>query len=108
MLATCRNHLTISGQFKEEKGEGEKDSKDYKGKLPPTVHGAHEAATDSSTPLPHSPLAVTERSFGSFTRSIPVSPGLKESDIQAKMEDGLLTLEFPKVEAPSAKKIEIA
>lgn len=34
----CRNQLTISGQFKEEKGHGDKDAKDYKGqpRQPPT------------------------------------------------------------------------
>lgn len=69
------------------------------------MHSLWRATNHPSPPA----FAVTERSFGSFSRSIPVSPGLKESEIQAKMEDGLLKIEFPKkAEESPVKKIEIA
>ncbi|KAL5536107.1 hypothetical protein ACEPAF_4212 [Sanghuangporus sanghuang] len=37
-----------------------------------------------------------ERSYGRFSRSIPLPQGVKPQEIQAQMENGLLTLTFPK------------
>ncbi|KZV72607.1 HSP20-like chaperone [Peniophora sp. CONT] len=40
--------------------------------------------------------AVRERRFGRFSRSIPVPRGLKEEDIKASLEDGVLNITFPR------------
>ncbi|KAF8583920.1 HSP20-like chaperone [Ramaria rubella] len=40
--------------------------------------------------------AVRERRFGKFSRTLPLPSGIKSEDIKAKMEDGLLTIRFPR------------
>lgn len=49
-----------------------------------------------------------ERSFGSYTRSFDIS-GIDADKISAKYEDGVLTVDLPKVEekAPESRKLEI-
>ncbi|KAL8286837.1 hypothetical protein RQP46_003843 [Phenoliferia psychrophenolica] len=50
----------------------------------------------------------TERSYGSFERKLAVPPSLKQSDISAKLEDGLLKVSFPKqAKQPEPKKIAV-
>ncbi|KAL8286349.1 hypothetical protein RQP46_004366 [Phenoliferia psychrophenolica] len=50
----------------------------------------------------------SERSYGSFERKLAVPPSLKESDISAKLEDGLLKVSFPKkVKESETKKITV-
>ncbi|KAL4066044.1 HSP20-like chaperone [Scleroderma yunnanense] len=39
---------------------------------------------------------VRERSYGKFSRTLPLSPGTKHDDVKAKMENGVLTVTFPK------------
>ncbi|EPS94825.1 hypothetical protein FOMPIDRAFT_1026060 [Fomitopsis schrenkii] len=53
--------------------------------------------------------AVRERRFGRFSRSIPLPQGIKEDAIRASMENGVLTVTFPKT-APEMepKKITIS
>ncbi|VDB84737.1 unnamed protein product [Peniophora sp. CBMAI 1063] len=53
--------------------------------------------------------AVRERRFGRFSRSIPVPQGIKEEEIKASLEDGVLSVTFPG-SAPEAapKKITVA
>jgi len=53
-------------------------------------------------------FAIRERHFGRFSRTIQLPQGIKEDAIKASMEDGLLTITFPK-SAPEAapKKITI-
>lgn len=41
-------------------------------------------------------ITTHELRFGSFHRSIPVPDGLKESDVTAALQDGLLTVTWPK------------
>ena len=41
-------------------------------------------------------ITTHELRFGSFHRSIPVPEGLKESDVTAALQDGLLTVTWPK------------
>jgi len=48
--------------------------------------------------------AVRERSFGSFERSLRLPEGVKDEDIKANIQDGLLTITFPKVSAEQAPK----
>jgi HSP20 family protein len=47
-----------------------------------------------------------ERVYGSFTRSFALSDEVSREDIDAKFENGVLTLKLPK--RPAAKKREIA
>ena len=53
--------------------------------------------------------AVRERRFGKFSRSIPVPQGIKEEEIKASLENGVLSVSFPRT-APEAqpKKITVA
>lgn len=50
-----------------------------------------------------------ERRYGKFSRSFDLGPHVQESDINARFEDGVLTLVAPKApqEDSKAKKIEI-
>ncbi|OCH93475.1 small heat shock protein [Obba rivulosa] len=53
--------------------------------------------------------AVRERRFGKFSRSIPLPQGIKPEDIKAGMDDGVLTVTFPKTTPEQApRKITIA
>ncbi|ORY73243.1 HSP20-like chaperone [Leucosporidium creatinivorum] len=50
-----------------------------------------------------------ERSYSSFSRNLRVPSGLKDKEIKAAMENGVLRVEFPaKPEEVPGKKIEIA
>ncbi|EIW76398.1 HSP20-like chaperone [Coniophora puteana RWD-64-598 SS2] len=49
-------------------------------------------------------FAVRERSFGQFERTLRLAEGTKEEDIKANMQDGLLTITFPKAPAEQAPK----
>uniref|UniRef100_UPI00293030BC Hsp20 family protein n=1 Tax=uncultured Ruminococcus sp. TaxID=165186 RepID=UPI00293030BC len=51
-----------------------------------------------------------ERYEGSMTRSFYIGENVKEEDVKAKFEDGVLTLDFPKekpVALPERKTIQI-
>lgn len=48
-----------------------------------------------------------ERSYGSFSRSFVLPEGTAVDGIEAKAENGVLTITVPKVPAPSPRKIEI-
>ncbi|EIN11794.1 small heat shock protein [Punctularia strigosozonata HHB-11173 SS5] len=53
--------------------------------------------------------AVRERRFGKFSRSLQLPQGIKDGDIKASMENGVLTVTFPKSSPEAApKKISIA
>ncbi|KZT66196.1 HSP20-like chaperone [Daedalea quercina L-15889] len=53
--------------------------------------------------------AVRERRFGKFSRSLPLPQGVKEENIRASMENGVLTVTFPKTTPEMApKKITIS
>ncbi|KAF5389011.1 hypothetical protein D9757_005161 [Collybiopsis confluens] len=53
--------------------------------------------------------AVRERRFGKFSRTLQLPQGVKEEDIKAAMENGVLTVTFPKAAAEkAAKKITIS
>ncbi|KAH8093060.1 small heat shock protein [Cristinia sonorae] len=52
--------------------------------------------------------AVRERRFGKFSRSIPLPQGIKGEDIKASLENGVLSVTFPKTTTEQApKKIAI-
>ena len=45
-------------------------------------------------------FALRERSFGSFTRSIPLPVQIKPEEARARYRNGLLEITLPKVDAP--------
>lgn len=53
--------------------------------------------------------AIRERRFGRFSRTLQLPQGVKDGEIKAAMENGVLTVTFPR-SAPEAapKKITIA
>ena len=73
------NMLTISGEKKSEKTEGEK-GKNY---------------------------WYCERSFGSFSRTIALPDAIKHDDVKASYKNGVLEIEIPKAEEAQPKKINI-
>ncbi|CCM04146.1 uncharacterized protein FIBRA_06308 [Fibroporia radiculosa] len=53
--------------------------------------------------------AVRERRHGKFSRAVPLPQGINSDDIRASMENGVLTVTFPKTTPETApKKIAIA
>ncbi|KAF8510707.1 HSP20-like chaperone [Gautieria morchelliformis] len=40
--------------------------------------------------------AVRERRYGKFSRTLPLPPGIKPEDIKANMDNGVLSVRFPK------------
>jgi HSP20 family protein len=50
---------------------------------------------------------VVERSYGSFTRSFQLPPGLDDSRIEATCDNGILSIHIPKSALPQPKKIQI-
>lgn len=72
--------LTISGEKKEERKE-EDDKRRY---------------------------IVSERSYGSFSRTIQLPDAIKADEIRASFKDGVLTVEVPKAEEVKPRKIEVS
>ena len=67
--------------------------------------GLEEEGKDKKGKIVHQ-----ERYEGSMTRSFYIGENVKEEDVQAKFEDGVLTLDFPKekpVALPERKTIQI-
>ncbi|KAH9474430.1 Small heat shock protein C4 [Psilocybe cubensis] len=55
--------------------------------------------------------AVRERQYGKFSRTLQLPAGVKDSEIKANMENGVLTITFPKtvaVDQVGPKKITIS
>ncbi|KAK0494043.1 HSP20-like chaperone [Armillaria luteobubalina] len=53
--------------------------------------------------------AIWERRFGKFSRMLKLPQGVKEEDIKASLDNGLLTVTFPKASIEMVpKKIAIA
>lgn len=48
--------------------------------------------------------AIRERRYGKLSRSVQIPQGVKPDDIKASMENGLLTVTFPKSAPESAPK----
>ncbi|PFH54269.1 hypothetical protein AMATHDRAFT_72799 [Amanita thiersii Skay4041] len=48
--------------------------------------------------------AVRERRYGKFSRTLTLPQGVKENEIKAQMENGVLTVTFPKASAEMAPK----
>ncbi|PFH49084.1 hypothetical protein AMATHDRAFT_148491 [Amanita thiersii Skay4041] len=60
--------------------------------------------TKSSAERGDSGYAVRERSFGKFSRTINLPQGIKDNEIKASMEHGILTVTFPKTTPEMAPK----
>ncbi|KAK7047173.1 hypothetical protein VNI00_006839 [Paramarasmius palmivorus] len=53
--------------------------------------------------------AIRERRYGKFSRTLQLPQGVKEDEIKASLEDGVLTVTFPKTGKEAApKKIAIS
>ncbi|KIJ65122.1 hypothetical protein HYDPIDRAFT_88868 [Hydnomerulius pinastri MD-312] len=52
--------------------------------------------------------AVRERSCGKFSRTLALPPGTKHEEVKAKMENGVLTVTFPKAQQQQPQRIAIA
>ncbi|GLB34862.1 putative small heat shock protein (HSP20) family protein [Lyophyllum shimeji] len=62
-----------------------------------------------STERDESGYAVRERRYGKFSRTLQLPAGVKESDIKANLDNGVLTVTFPKTSPEMApKKINIS
>ena len=73
------NMLTISGEKKEEKTDEDAKRNYYH----------------------------CERSFGSFSRTIPLPEGIKADEVKASYKNGILDIELPKQEEVKPKKIMV-
>ncbi|PIL35001.1 hypothetical protein GSI_02788 [Ganoderma sinense ZZ0214-1] len=52
---------------------------------------------------------VRERRFGRFSRSLPVPEGIKSEEIKAAMENGVLTVTYPRqTKAQAPKRVTIS
>ena len=49
----------------------------------------------------------TERSYGSFTRTVPLPATVDEENIEANFKDGVLSLRLPKTEEARGRKVKI-
>ena len=67
--------------------------------------GATQASGNTRGPT----YIVQERHYGSFSRSIPVPEGTDPGSVKASVEDGILTVTFPKAKPEDApKRIEVS
>jgi len=48
-----------------------------------------------------------ERGVGSFNRSVRLPVGIDASKVQARLQDGILTITLPKAEGSRPRKVEI-
>ena len=48
-----------------------------------------------------------ERSYGSFTRTVPLPSEIKEAEVEATFREGVLTIRLPKSEEARGKKVQI-
>ncbi|KZT02489.1 HSP20-like chaperone [Laetiporus sulphureus 93-53] len=70
-----------------------------------TVSGESKISSDRE----ENGYAVRERRFGKFSRSLGLPQGVKSEDVKANLENGVLTVRFPKnTPEAAAKKITIA
>ncbi|KAM5541337.1 hypothetical protein V8D89_004891 [Ganoderma adspersum] len=70
-----------------------------------TVSGESKFESDSN----ENGYLLRERRFGRFSRSVPVPEGVKPEEIKAAMENGVLTVTYPRAAPEQApKKITIS
>jgi HSP20 family protein len=78
-LTLKENVLTISGEKKEEKTEGDKNKNYW----------------------------YCERAFGSFSRTITLPDGVNGEEVKASYKNGVLEIELPKKESAQPRKITV-
>jgi HSP20 family protein len=72
--------LTVSGEKGEERREGEDDARFY----------------------------LVERSYGSFSRTFSLPPGVDADQVEASFENGLLSIRIPRAALPQPRRVEIS
>lgn len=50
---------------------------------------------------------LRERSYGSFSRTIPLPAAVKTEEARASFKNGVLEIRLPKVEAPRGRRLQI-
>jgi len=65
-----------------------------------TVSGESKISSERN----ESGYAVRERRYGKFSRAIPLPQGIKPEEIKASMENGVLTVAFPKTSPEKAPR----
>src|SRR5262245_12675291 len=68
-----------------------------------TVSGTREFASEVTEESYHR----IERRYGSFSRAVSLPPQVDSGKVDARFEDGVLSIELPKVEKAKPKKIQI-
>ncbi len=106
------NLLTISGErssYTETKPSRQAEANTSETALTTTSDAQKQVTTTTTGGTSTQPWIVRERSYGRFTRSIPVPEGTQPESIKASVVDGILTIAFPKRSPGSEpKKIEIS
>ena len=72
--------LTVSGEKREERREGEEEGRYF----------------------------LVERSYGSFSRSFSLPPGVDADQVDASFENGLLTIRIPRAALPQPRRVQIS
>lgn len=99
--------MTIRGEYSSTSGAP--DATEWDGtSQSPTLPSSTEVAQESgNTRAPT--YIVRERHHGGFSRSIPVPEGTNPDSIKASVENGVLTVTFPKAKGEEApKRIEVS
>jgi HSP20 family protein len=68
-----------------------------------TVSGTREFSSEVTEESYHR----IERRYGSFSRAVSLPPQVDTGKVEARFQDGVLTVEVPKVEKAKPKKIQI-
>jgi HSP20 family protein len=68
-----------------------------------TVSGSRESSSEVEEERYHR----IERRHGAFSRSVTLPPQVDTSKVDARFEDGVLTVDVPKIERAKPKKIQI-
>ena len=68
-----------------------------------TLSGKREFASEVTEESYHR----IERRYGAFSRAVSLPPQVDTAKVEARYEEGILTVEVPKVEKAKPKKIEI-
>jgi len=99
-IEVLRDRLTISGESSTSKETNEPA---------PTLGFENVQAIDAThSTSTQGRCAIRERQWGTFIRTLELPWGVKAEEVKAVMEDGLLTLTFPKSKQEAPHRIAIA
>ena len=68
-----------------------------------TVSGSRELSSEVNEESYHQ----IERRYGAFSRAVSLPPQVDTSKVDARFEDGVLTVDVPKIEKATPKRIQI-